>query len=624
MPARTQLPRTLLLAALLAPLGVFAQENAPKPPASPEEAPEAAEAVELPSVAEPEELASVAELAERWQAAWRDRPVLVAAPEDPAEVPDAQNRGEHIRFTLTQVNRSSLSNRAWRAFWEQQQDLAGALANRLRAGGTPPDLADVEAWTALAAAKVESQDVLLEALQDRRAAIEAELKLPPPQTATPAESLGEDSGPYRRRTARIDGLKRSIAAQTRKGGEDGDVLAYLELQDASELALIEAVRRDTDLADQELAIAKAGADRRPRSELTPIWKEIATEAVLKTRRIAGDLAQRELDRRNRELEVSLLTAERQLRATRLAELEASLAHERSFSSLADATRQSAQLWLRHKAPLVGLRLVLIVLAAFLALLFVRRVSGALVARADSRAPDDLAGKKRRETLVDVFSSLIRLLVWGTAGLVALSELGVNTRPILGSFAILGLAISFGSQNLVKDMVNGFFVLLENQYAVGDTVEIGGKQGTVERITLRTTWLRSGLTGIVYTIANGDVSGVANHTRDWSGVAVEVGVGYDADLEHVRDVVNAVGQEFADDPEWSERVLAAPVSQGVIRLDDSAVVVRVAGKVTPGAQWAADRELKGRLKKRLDAEGIEIPFPQQVLHTLAPPPAGPKG
>jgi len=604
---RTRPPWTSLLvfvlAFALAPASVPAQEApADEEPVAP---------------AEPEEV-TVAELAERWLVAWREGPVLVAA-EEGAEVPDPEDRGAHIRAALEELNRKSLSNRAWKEFWEQQRELVTALSARIQAEEPDsPRLEELQRWVQLAESKIASQDVLMSALQARSAAIEEELDLPPPPETIEITPLSEDAGPYIRRTARIADLKRSITTQTRRQGEDRDLLAYLEAQAPSEAELLGALRTDRDLADAELAIARAGADRRPRSELTPIWKEIGDAASTKTRRIAGDLARRELDRRNRELEVSLLTSELDLRRGRLAELNAKLEAERGLPSLIDATQQSVMLWLRHKAPLVALRLLLIVLAAFLALRFVRRVAGSVISRAEARAPDDTAGKQRRETLIDVFSSLVRLLVLGTAALLALSELGVNTKPILGSFAILGLAISFGSQNLVKDVVNGFFILLENQYAVGDVVEIGGQQGTVERITLRTTWLRSGLTGALYAISNGDISGVGNHTRDWSGVATEVGVGYDTDLEQLRDIVNAVGLEFAEDPEWKDRFLTPPASQGVIRLDDSAVVIRLSGKVKPGTQWAADRELKARLKKALDAEGIEIPFPQQVLHTPRPP------
>jgi len=590
-------------------------------------APASAPAQEVPADEEPvapaeSEDVTVDELAERWLVAWRDGPVLVAAEEGP-EVPDPEDRGAHIRAALEELNRKSLSNRAWKDFWEQQRGLVTALSARI--GAEDPDsprLEELQRWTQLAESKIASQDVLMAALQARSAAIEEQLDLPPRAETIEITPLPEDAGPYLRRTARIADLKRSIATQTRRQGEDRDLLAYLEAQAPSEAELLEALRTDRDLADAELAIARAGADRRPRSELTPIWKEIGDAASTKTRRIAGDLARRELDRRNRELEVSLLTSELDLRRARLAELNAKLDAERGLPSLIEATQQSVMLWVRHKAPLVALRLLLIVLAAFLALRFVRRVAESVISRAEARAPDDTAGKQRRETLIDVFSSLVRLLVFGTAALLALSELGVNTKPILGSFAILGLAISFGSQNLVKDVVNGFFILLENQYAVGDVVEIGSRQGTVERITLRTTWLRSGLTGALYAISNGDISGVGNHTRDWSGVATEVGVGYDTDLEQLRDIVNGVGLAFAEDPEWKDRFLTPPASQGVIRLDDSAVVIRLSGKVKPGSQWAADRELKARLKKALDAEGIEIPFPQQVLHTPRPPAPAP--
>jgi small conductance mechanosensitive channel len=223
-----------------------------------------------------------------------------------------------------------------------------------------------------------------------------------------------------------------------------------------------------------------------------------------------------------------------------------------------------------------------------------------------------ASDQRRQTLADVFTSVAGLAVYIVAGLIALEEIGVNTGPLLGSVAILGLAVSFGSQNLVRDVVNGFFILLENQFAVGDVITISGKTGTVERVTIRSTWVRS-YNGDVHVVPNGTIALVSNQTREWSRAVCDVGVGYDSDLVQVRDVVNQVGLEMKEDPAWSDVLDEAPTWVGVTELGDSSVVVRVVAKVSAGGQWGAVRELNERLKVAFDAKGIEIPFPQQVVH-----------
>ncbi|MBT3223724.1 MAG: mechanosensitive ion channel family protein, partial [Proteobacteria bacterium] len=208
--------------------------------------------------------------------------------------------------------------------------------------------------------------------------------------------------------------------------------------------------------------------------------------------------------------------------------------------------------------------------------------------------------------------VLRIAIYIVGGLIALEQIGVNTGPILGSVAILGLAISFGSQNLVRDVVNGFFILLENQFAVGDVVTINGKTGTVEKITIRSTWIRAA-TGDLHVNPNGSITVVSNLTRGWSKATCQIGVAYDADLDLVRDVINKTGQEMYAEEAWSEALEEAPQWIGVVSLGDSAVVVRTQVKCTPGNQWSAERELNLRLKLAFDKAGIEIPFPQTVMH-----------
>ena len=220
----------------------------------------------------------------------------------------------------------------------------------------------------------------------------------------------------------------------------------------------------------------------------------------------------------------------------------------------------------------------------------------------------------------VFSGIARIAVYVVGGLIALEQVGVNTGPLLGSVAILGLAISFGSQNLVRDVVNGFFILLENQYAVGELVVIEGMTGKVEKITIRSTWIRA-WTGELHVFPNGTISSLTNKARDWAVAPCHVGVGYSADLDAVKQVVNQVGEQVYASPDWNEILEEAPSYVGVTELADSCVTVRVVARVRPGNVGGITRELNYRLKMAFDEAGIDIPYPQRVIHSAPAEPAG---
>lgn len=222
--------------------------------------------------------------------------------------------------------------------------------------------------------------------------------------------------------------------------------------------------------------------------------------------------------------------------------------------------------------------------------------------------------QRVETLGTVARGAFKLIVFIATGLMVFDGFGVDVGPILGGAAIFGLAISFGSQNLVKDVVTGFFILLENQYAVGDVVEIGGKSGTVENITLRRTVLRD-MQGVVHNIANGSIGTVSNMSQGWARVLVHIGVGYGSDLEQVQRVVDDVGDGLFNDPEWDGRLSEPPRYIGLISFDDSSLKVRIMFKTPIFENWGAEREFNRRIKLAFDREGIEIPFPQRDIHII---------
>ena len=260
----------------------------------------------------------------------------------------------------------------------------------------------------------------------------------------------------------------------------------------------------------------------------------------------------------------------------------------------------------------GLRLVAIWALAWLAI----RLVG-LLARRIVKAVDDgddrfmTLKEKRGFTLAQLFRSVGYFLVV-TFAVIGTLGIFINVTPLLAGAGVLGLAISFGAQSLVKDFFAGFFILLEDQFSVGDSVDIEGRSGVVERMTLRMTQIRS-LDGTLHSIPNGAITVVSNRTRGWSRAVVEVGVAYGTDVDRAMEVLRDEIAAFARDEEWAPMLDGPPEVWGVEALGDSAVTIRTVSRTTPGQQWAVARELRRRIKNRLDREGIEIPFPQRQVH-----------
>jgi small conductance mechanosensitive channel len=224
--------------------------------------------------------------------------------------------------------------------------------------------------------------------------------------------------------------------------------------------------------------------------------------------------------------------------------------------------------------------------------------------------------QRIEALASVLRSVVSFVVWLVAGLLVLGELGFDLAPLLAGAGILGVAIGFGSQSLVKDFLSGFFILVEDQFGVGDIVDLEpGIAGTVEAVSLRTTRLRS-VDGTVWHVPNGEIRRVGNMSQHWSRALLDVDVAYDTDLGHARTVIKRVADEL-----WNEGtdILEEPDLWGVESLGQHAVTLRLVVKTRPSRQWAVSRELRERIKRAFDAEGIEIPFPQQTVW-MRPDPA----
>lgn len=228
---------------------------------------------------------------------------------------------------------------------------------------------------------------------------------------------------------------------------------------------------------------------------------------------------------------------------------------------------------------------------------------------------DTIDEQRRQTRATSLGRLIKnvgSVVFVTIGFImVLGEWGFNLAPLVAGAGIVGVALGFGAQTLVADFLSGVFMLLEDQYGVGDIVDLGEATGTVEDVQLRVTKLRA-VDGVVWWVRNGEVVRVGNMSQNWSRAVIDVGVGYDSDVAAVRGVLDDVARALHADPEWSDKLLETPEVWGVEMLGADSVVVRVVLKTLPGQQWGVARELRERIHGRLKQEGIEIPFPQRTV------------
>jgi len=231
-------------------------------------------------------------------------------------------------------------------------------------------------------------------------------------------------------------------------------------------------------------------------------------------------------------------------------------------------------------------------------------------------------KKRTNTLVAIFKGIGRVFIVIIGIMMILPELGVDVVPLLAGFGIAGVAIGFGAQYLIRDLIAGIFIILENQYRVGDVVRVADIGGLVEDVTLRKTVLRD-LDGIVHHVPNGEIRAASNFTRHFARVNLNVSVAYDTDLDHAISVINRVGKELAEDAKWRKVIKSPPQVLRVDNLGDSGIDIKILGDVKPIEQWAVMGELRLRIKKAFDAEGIEIPWPHTKVYFGNPLPDFPK-
>jgi small conductance mechanosensitive channel len=269
-------------------------------------------------------------------------------------------------------------------------------------------------------------------------------------------------------------------------------------------------------------------------------------------------------------------------------------------------------------------IILIIVVAFVMLrasrLFVHGVIKALMDReATEGTAQELSAvelKKRMDTLDELGAHVIRFFIIVIAGLMILRSFGLDIGPAVAGLGVVGVAVGFGAQHLVRDYLNGALILIENQFSKGDVIRIAGVAGTVEDFSLRRTTLRD-LDGVVHTVPNGEILVASNLTRVWSRINQDVVVAYGTDIDRATEVVDEVGRKMAADPTWKRRILEAPRVDRVAALGEYGVTLKILGTVRAPDQWSAAGELRKRLLAAFKEHGIEIPRPQRVILSRDP-------
>ncbi len=275
--------------------------------------------------------------------------------------------------------------------------------------------------------------------------------------------------------------------------------------------------------------------------------------------------------------------------------------------------QSAIEWSLRVLPGIVIILIVAVIASKLLNKILHRVSETMAAnlkRAGRLDPGEL--DKRVATLTGILSASVRLILWLVIVMMVLRRLGIDVAPIIAGAGILGLAVGFGAQELVRDFIAGFFILMENQVRAGDVANINGTGGVVEQVGLRTIVLRDA-SGVVHVFQNGKINSLSNMTKEWSAIVFDIGVAYKEDTDRVVSVMQTVAVELRSDEILGPDILDDLEVFGVDAFGDSAVVIKARLKTKPIRQWAVGREYRRRLKYAFDREGIEIPFPHRTIY-----------
>ena len=285
----------------------------------------------------------------------------------------------------------------------------------------------------------------------------------------------------------------------------------------------------------------------------------------------------------------------------------------SVASFMNNLLSSLYEWIITELPGILILIVatLIVLKVYKS--FIKQLRKVIIKKYEKKQDNKaLETEKRVETLINILQSVGRIIIWAIFIMILLKKLGVDIGPILAGAGILGLAVGFGAQELVRDIISGFFMLLENQIRSGDVAIINGTGGLVEKIELRTTTLRD-FTGTTHIFQNGKINTISNMTMEWSAVVFDIGVAYKEDTDEVVSIMKEVGEDLQNDPDFKENIIEPLEVFGVDQFADSAVIIKARIKTKPIMQWSVGREYRRRLKKAFDEKGIEIPFPHTTVY-----------
>ncbi len=272
-----------------------------------------------------------------------------------------------------------------------------------------------------------------------------------------------------------------------------------------------------------------------------------------------------------------------------------------------AVLESTAIWFTGS----GLRILLIIVLTFVALRLARWLAARLFTKVRERA-GDIEMKKRTDTLSSIIRYVLSTGIVITALIMILGEIGIQIGPILAAAGIVGVAVGFGAQYLVQDIINGFFILLNDEIRVGDVVSVGDQGGVVEEVNLRTTILRD-LSGNVHYIRNGTISSVTNMTKGYSCYLFNIGVAYREDIDEVMEVIKQIDEELRNDPDFKDDILKPLEVMGLDQFADSAIIIKARTTTRPIKQWRIGREFNRRMKKKFDELNIEIPFPHVTFY-----------
>jgi len=275
--------------------------------------------------------------------------------------------------------------------------------------------------------------------------------------------------------------------------------------------------------------------------------------------------------------------------------------------------ESTIAWVVDVVPALLLIAVITIVSLRMITLLVKRLHKLMLAHLHRNRNLDIAEEEKRvDTLTEIINSALKVALWAIVAMLILKQMGIDIGPIIAGAGIVGLAVGFGAQELVRDFISGFFMLLENQVRAGDVAIVNGTGGLVEHVGLRTIVLRD-VAGVVHVYQNGKVDTLSNMTKEWSAMIFDIGIAYKEDTDKVMDVMRRVDEDLRKDEEFSELILEPLEIYGVDAFAASSVVIKARLKTKPIKQWSVGREFRRRLKKAFDEENIEIPFPHQTIY-----------